>query len=1241
MPRKSRLGRRALTVTAAASLLGSVVAAGASVPAGAAPTPAPASSSGNHRATALHNRMGAQSPAYRRLALGKMKGLEHAHGQQTVFVRFRGSGAAATASGAARRATGSKSDQSTAAKSAALARRASVAGTADSVMQAARVKDAKITKLYVVSNAVPGIALRANAKALEVLAARPDVVKISQIVPKKLSNASAAQLTRVLDTWQSTHNFGRGVKVGIIDTGLDYTHADFGGVGTRAAYQRALANDTSPAWYNQLPVRAKAKIVGGIDFVGDSYNADPASPDYQPVPHPDPNPLDCNEHGTHVAGTASGYGVAASGATFTGDYSTLTSTRLYNLKIGPGMAPQSRLYPLRVFGCDGSTDVVIEALDRSLDPNGDGDFSDKLDIVNLSLGSDFGAADDPENAVVDALAAQGVVPVIAMGNAGDLTDAGGTPGNAVRSIAVASTVDEYQLRDGLQVNAPPSVAGIVDGQNSVFYDYAASGDVLNSPVVTIPGDNGDPSVNNNDGCDPFDAAARAAVAGKTVWLEWDDNDATRRCGSVTRTANAVAAGAVGTIFTSTLNVFGGGIFGDTRIPTFQLPKTQTDRLRPAAQAGTLNVSFKGELRNTIKSRTPSITDTISSFTSRGPHGSIGVVKPDVAAPGDTIASAGMGTGNDVLVISGTSMATPHTAGIAALVKSVHPGWSTEQIKAAIMNTANHDLYTGPSRTGHKYGPARVGAGRVDALGAVSTKVLAYDSNTAGAVSESFGVVEAPVTSATVTRRKAMTLENTGTSAVRLTLAYEPIITQPGVSYSVSPALITVAAGARATAFVTMRITPQALRHTIDPTMETDQLGVPRQYVSDASGHVLVTQFAAPALRVPVYGAAKPVSLMQASAGSADGVTGIKLSGSGFSQGSGPTGWSSLASAMDLGAVSTRLPKCPALLGTNCTQNRSAEGADLQYVGTGSFPGQATDGTASLANGFLYFGISTWGNNANIGQIFTSIPVVDFDTNGDGNVDFEVFAEPVPGSDVLVAALYSFEQGAVIDLEPINFEFGDVDTNVFDSNTLIMPVALGAIGVTDATTSFPVTYQAYELSAYTSNPNLVQDITDPITTDAVRPAVDLSVPAGSVPLYDDRAGEVIPALVKRANTKALVFHLHNTSGTRAQVVTLQPFAKSSLVEGVTRNLHPGDTAKIGSTLTDALTGEPISGATVRLQRRYYPNGAVQYPVGTFTTNSVGKAFASIAPKRSFAYSWVYDGSGTHAAAKSGEQLVLVQ
>src|SRR5262249_11783336 len=198
----------------------------------------------------------------------------------------------------------------------------------------------------------------------------------------------------------------------------------------------------------------------------------------------------------------------------------------------------------------------------------------------------------------------------------------------------------------------------------------------------------------------------------------DDRAAPRRCGSAGRAANVAAAGAIGAIFTSDLDVFAAGITGSGVIPVIQLPKAQTDRLTPAVDAGTLNVTFDGAKQATVKDITPSISDTLSSFSSRGPHGSIGVVKPDVTAPGDTIASAGMGTGNNVLVISGTSMASPLVAGVSALVKSKHPTWTPLMLKAAVMNTATHDVWTKPGHKGHRYAPARVGSGSRDARAAV-------------------------------------------------------------------------------------------------------------------------------------------------------------------------------------------------------------------------------------------------------------------------------------------------------------------------------------------------------------------------------------------------------------------------------------------------------------------------------------------------------------------------------------------
>ncbi len=1035
--------------------------------------------------------------------------------RRAVFVQFRGKGAAQVSARAINNGRSAK-----AARNAAMQRQDAVAVRASAVLQTARRHDGSARRIFQVSNGVPGMAIEATPAALRAVAARTDVKKVTPLVPKTVTNAGAAQLTRVLNTWRDLGNTGKGVRIGVIDTGIDYTHADFGGVGTVAAWEKAHANSASPRWRGTLPSLAKVKVAGGYDFVGDDYDADPDSENYQPVPRPDPNPLDCDGHGTHVSGTAAGYGVAANGSTFTGNYRNLNGKRLYDMKVGPGMAPSATLYGLKVFGCTGPTDVVIPALDWALDPNGDGNFSDHLDVINMSLGSDYGAVDDPENDVVNRLAKLGVLPVISMGNNGDLTDTGGSPGNAVRSLAVASSVDQYQLLDGLRVNAPASVAGIVGGQVSVAYDWANAPDVTGAVVAL--------SAANADGCDPLSAADAAAVAGKIAWLAWDSDDTTRRCGSAGRAANVKAAGAIGSLFDMDQPVFNGGIAGDADIPVLQLTQASARLLTPALSAGTLNVTFDSSLLASVQDIDSSISDLISGFTSRGTHGSLGVVKPDVAAPGDTVASAKVGSGNAPLSESGTSMASPHTAGIAALVKAAHRSWTPEQIKADIMNTAGHDLFTGKNRTGKKYGPARVGAGRVDARAALGNSLLVYNADGKGGVSASFGVVPVSVKSQRVVRTQTLTLRNTGKHAVKAALSYSPIVSQPGVSYSVSPRSVKVKAGRSAKAKVTMTVVRSALRRTIDPTMVTTQLDLPRQFVADASGRVLVTPAGKQALRVPVYGAAKPTSATSASVSRSG--TSIALSGRGLAQGSGSKAWESIVSVMELGATSRKLPRCHGSLTTGCTVNQTAVAGDLQYVGAGS------------SGDFLWYGISTFGDWANIGN--STIPYVDFDTTRDGEPDYEVYVQNYPATDLLLAILVDLNSGDVLDLQPVNFLFADSDTNVFDTNVLLLPVLKEAIGLAPGVKSFPITYQVGTYSYYTNNPSGDIDSVGPVKFDPVTTAL-----ATDAPIYSDQGGTQIPlpALASGgygakkghgAAVKALVLHLHGASGARAQVLTLR-------------------------------------------------------------------------------------------------------
>ncbi|MGH8862286.1 MAG: S8 family serine peptidase [Jatrophihabitantaceae bacterium] len=1213
--RRPRKGRATVTTLAAAALVTTVVTAVSATPAGARVAPHAA---GTAAARALH---ATRHPSL--LGNPKLVGFRH-RGRQAVFVELTGSGAAAVSRATARRVGGTAHTRVVAARRAVLDRRAAVRAGVASIMTAARSVDRKASRLFEVSNAVPGFGVIADDTALAAIARRPDVVRISPIVRQHATNANAAALTGVLDSWQQTGRFGDGVTIGVIDTGLDYTHADFGGTGTVTAYRaaRTKADNQFFDWHAALPALAQAKVVGGFYFVGNAYDPNPFDPTFDLIPTPDKNPLGCDPHGTHVAGTAAGYGEYADGSTFTGSYRSLDAGSLLDMKIGPGMAPMAKIFALKVFGCRGGTDAVIPALDAALDPNGDGNFSDHLDIVNLSLGGDYATPDDPENAVINQLALAGVLPVVAMGNGGDLTDIGGAPGTAVRALAAASSVDSYQLRDGLQVNTPTSF--VAAGQNGSAYNYATRGDVLAKPVVAMPGRG------NSDGCLPFTNAQRTAVRGKAVWLEWDDNDATRRCGSAARGATAAAAGAAGVVLPATLEPFGAGILGDPHIPMFQLTKAGTPTLRTALLNSTLNVSFQGSLANTVKSQTPSISDTLSTFSSRGTHGSIGVVKPDVAAPGDTIASAGLGTGTGVLVDSGTSMATPLTAGIAALVKQTHPTWSSEQLKAAVMNTADHDIWTGRNHTGHVYGPARDGAGRVDAYSAVTTSVLAYNAGGGGGVSASFGVVEAPVGGGVVTKTRTITVQNTSGAPQKVTASYAGAVSEPGVSYSVDPGPVSVPANATATLTVTMTVTPGALRHTIDPTMQTRQVGTPRQYVSDASGRLLITPTSGPRLRVPVYGAAKPVSVTTA----AGGRNRISLGGRTFDQGPrNSTHWTSLSVPMGLDATSARLPACSGSRHRNCTINKTVTGGDIHYVGSDSFPG-GTPSRPSLPDGYFYVGIATYGDNATIGN--STVPFVDIDVNHDGYPDFEAFVQSLPGTDVLLSNVVDLNTGEFVDEELVNWVDGSVDTNVFDSNTVIVPIRLGALGVRRTTKSFPVTYFVGEFSPYATDFTGTVDSVGPIRVDAARPKVGLGVTPGALPLYQGRGP--ITAKVARP-TSALVFFLHNGDNRRTTVVRVTP-DRSAMTIHAPASVGYGDAAPITGRLVDTVTHRPVRSAPVGLYAHRYGTQTYRL-VATRTTDGRGVARASVRPQARITYQWRFAGGSGHGPAGSGLHTVQVR
>ena len=156
-------------------------------------------------------------------------------------------------------------------------------------------------------------------------------------------------------------------------------------------------------------------------------------------PTPDDNPLDCNGHGSHVAGTLAGYGEATRRLDVHRDLRHDAGGRP-DADRARASRPGATIVPLKVFGCaqNATTDLVAEALDWAADPNGDGNPSDHLDIVNMSLGSNYTSPQDPDAVAASNAADLGIVVVAAAGNGGDVYDGGGSPGNSPDAIDVAA-----------------------------------------------------------------------------------------------------------------------------------------------------------------------------------------------------------------------------------------------------------------------------------------------------------------------------------------------------------------------------------------------------------------------------------------------------------------------------------------------------------------------------------------------------------------------------------------------------------------------------------------------------------------------------------------------------------------------------------------------------------------------------------------------------------------------------------
>jgi minor extracellular serine protease Vpr len=492
--------------------------------------------------------------------------------------------------------------------------------------------------------AANGLRVKVRPSEISALRALRGVRSVGRVELHTLDNIDSVPWVGAPEVWDTV---GRGerIKIGIIDSGIDYTHADFGGSGAIADYQNNDPNMVEP---DTFPTR---KVRGGYDFAGPTYNAnDPSS-----VPAPDEDPLDGDGHGSHVAGTAAGIGVSGS--------------------IGRGVAPRAQLYALKVFGdVAGSTDLTSLAIEWAMDPNGDGDMSDHLDVINMSLGSPLGEPTDPSAISANNAAAVGVIVATSAGNEGNTPYITGAPGVAASAISTAANTPGGRLSSRVTVTSPASVAGVkpsIEGAGPVT--LASTGPITGLVVPAEP----------RAGCQPLTNAdslkGNIALFVRGAPPGWPPSPPGPACTFLAKYTQAQQAGAMAIIVYNNVPtdpIVMGGLDSTITIPGVMIGQADGEAL---ADADKVNATLDLALN-------PADDDLIATFSSRGPgHGGSGF-KPDLSAPGVSIVSAGVGTGTDALNLQGTSMASPHTAGAAALLRQKHPKLDQSAIKALLQNS---------------------------------------------------------------------------------------------------------------------------------------------------------------------------------------------------------------------------------------------------------------------------------------------------------------------------------------------------------------------------------------------------------------------------------------------------------------------------------------------------------------------------------------------------------------------------
>ncbi len=614
----------------------------------------------------------------------------------------------------------------------------------------------------------------------------PGIKGVAVLGSRRLNLNRATQLVNATAAWTAlggVQKAGAGVKIAILDTGIDQTHPMFQDDSLAMPPGYPICDGSDCAFTTNKVIVARS-YVRQVAAGSDPHNpaADSRPDDY--------SPRDRVGHGTAVASIAAGMpGVSPAGLTLT------------------GIAPKAYLGNYKIFGSprvnDSSPDdAIILALEDAV--------RDHMDIASLSVGApaftgplDSGAVCgnppgvpcDPLALAVENAVKSGMLVVIAAGNNGSgafsiNTPAYGTvqsPSDAPSAIAVGASTNSHFMLEGVEVpgsDAPSDLRNIA----------GAFGDGPR-PIGAVAAPLRDVSKLGNDGF-ACTALAAGSLQGAFALLERG------QCPFLDKAENAEAAGAAGEIFymdDDSPLVAPAGLFF-TNKPAILISNRDGLALKSFLGA---NPGRTVLMDPSALEQNKSPFNTLALFSSLGPSLGDNGLKPDLVAVGGSFQSFAnlymaaqsfdplgvLYSANRYAAASGTSFATPLVAGAAALVKQAHPNFSAAQIKSALINTASQEIAS--DEAGHPVGVPSLGGGKLDAGAAVENSI------TVDPPSVSFGVVTAtPIV-------QPLRILNSGASSVTLALAVDAASAPDSPRVSIDKTSITIAPGTSGNANVVL------------------------------------------------------------------------------------------------------------------------------------------------------------------------------------------------------------------------------------------------------------------------------------------------------------------------------------------------------------------------------------------------------------------------------------------------------